>query len=423
LTPTSQVLSKSSRLGSKHVLLSLHGQPELGPDPPTVAAEVQATLATLAAFASGLDPPIHLHLRHTSKNSAIAGQSVAAQCAWAKSMPFPLLLAPNTGLAAAEGVSVADLAACVGVGESVRGVDIRAASSGVKAPAPAPATPRVSPTAAMVLVDGVTPPQFRTEAAPLVGASGSGTDPVLLGKIAQYIRLFHVANATLVLDPSYAVTAEEEEDSLFLENVIADSGPPVPPPPPPPPPPGPLGCYTLGSPIPGFCSVIQGKPSHLSNHTRIVFGCAPPGPPPGKGKCYADYMLKIGKWARAYGNAPNPPVAGDEGRSATVIFEKDGQWTIQVTLIDGAASIGVGFGVTTNGALKSNPTAGGVEREHMPTAPTSPAAPAAPAAPTKAPWVWASDPAGYMAAGDVGSIVCSNGVHYSCAKAPHTPPV
>jgi hypothetical protein len=326
LVTVRDVMQKTSMMGGRRLLLSLHGMPELGPDSATVKATVASTVTMLAREAAALSPPLSIHLRQTAKNGAVAGSQTASQFAWAEKLQAQLEVhsiggsvqfAPNTGIAAVEGVSAAAM------------------------------TNYLAPSS-MLLINGAShlyaTNRHGTENAPLT-AAGSDTAAVLT-KVVSYVQAAIQAKATVILDPTFADIEQEEDDLLWLEGLVASGTPspspslptptpptPLAPTPPPPTPPSPAPaptpptpasqCYKLGTPMAGLCEV-HGR---VTNQ-YVVMGCAP-----STGSCYADYLLPSGKWAGAYGDHfGNLVTLANAAECTTALSVHEGRWTITVQI-------------------------------------------------------------------------------------------
>ena len=176
------VIGKASGMGATNVMLSLHGMPELGPNATQTSKAVAATLRKLQVQAAAMTPPVQLHVRHGKKNQALAGSDAGgkSQAGWLATNAPGLLLAPNTGVLAAEGS----------------------------------AKPALSPKA-LLLLDGSSAlyddSRHGTETAPL-----QGTSPKRLATIATFVAAARAADATVVLDASYADETTEQLDTLWL---------------------------------------------------------------------------------------------------------------------------------------------------------------------------------------------------------------
>lgn len=178
----------------RNVMFTLHKAPELGPPDAAVRAEITATVQRLVTEAAGLTPnPVTLHLRQSSKNDFVAGNSASAQFSWTRSAGFPsnsLMFAPNTGLAAFESTNLS--------------------------------APGMLTEKSMLLLDGVSELYLSTR-------HGTETPAVVktrakeLKQITRSIALAQKANTTIVLDATYFSMLEEEGDVLFLENTLRRS--------------------------------------------------------------------------------------------------------------------------------------------------------------------------------------------------------
>jgi hypothetical protein len=298
LTTIRDILRKCSAMNTnctsmpvcRDVFFTLHGMPELGPDPSVVKQQVAATIKLLRAEAAAFPVPLMLHLRQTRKNADVAGATAKEQHAWAVSVGAHF--SPNTGLSALEGD------------------DLRSLLSASK----------------FLLVDGVSSlyatRRVGTERTALVD-----TEPQFLEAISASIQLAVASNISIVLDANYASLAEEEADSIWLARVMQSHQPPSPSPPSPPPPPPPPGsrCYQLGTAQKGICNVM----GNTTQHQQLVMGCpSAPG-----SQCYADYMFANGTWARDYEhNFGGTLTAASVPTATTQLTEKEGQWTITVTV-------------------------------------------------------------------------------------------
>lgn len=287
------ILSKCSAMNINHtasvcrdVFFTLHGMPELGPEPSLVKQQVAATIKLLRAEAAAFAEPLTLHLRHGRKNADIAGVTAQEQHAWAASVGVQF--SPNTGLVALAGETLSNL---------------------------------LSP-GNFLLVDGVSnlysTRRVGTERPPLLG-----TEPQLLQVIGASVHAALAANVSVVLDANYASLSDEEADSIWLGRLRqAQPLPPIPPPTPPPP--G-SRCYKLGTPVRGICTVL----GNTARHQKIVMGCpASPG-----SHCYADYMFPNGTWARDYENDFSDALtAANVANATTQLTEENGQWTVTVNV-------------------------------------------------------------------------------------------
>ena len=127
-------------------------------------------------------------------------------------------------------------------------------------------------------------------------------------------------------------------------------------------PPPRTNCYSVGTPIKGFCGTIQGEFSD----SMIIGGCtAPTDPNP---RCFNDWMHRDGSWAGAYKPRMGALLPGDAAFAETTLTESGGQWTISVAV---------------NGTTK---------------------------------YVWEGDPVGFIERASVTSISCSPaGKSFACA--------
>jgi hypothetical protein len=265
----------------RNVFLTLHDMPELGPPPEQVKVQVATTVKMLAREAASFR--ISLHLRHSRKNTPIAGHAVSQQQSWARGVGIEF--APNSGLCALDGVALEG-----GVALSSR---------------------------SFLLLDGVTDlfaaRRVGSETPPLLD-----TRPQLLRSIQVSIRAAISANATLILDASYNSLLQEEAEVVWLGQALAASLPA----------PSLPQCYRLGSAQRGICSVR----GDASQHQQIIMGC-----PPGQGSyCYADYMRPNATWAGDYEtHFDRSLTSADVAKVTTQMTEAQGKWTITVSLADG----------------------------------------------------------------------------------------